>query len=795
MAVSILVMMAGTGCNSTKYVKDGSYLLRRNTVKIKSDKRLLKKNELRDNLQSLIVQKPNSYALGVFPTRIWLYNLRHKKYAKDTGVVKAKLKTVERPVIYDSSTISKSKLYIDNYLYNQGYFYSVTKDTTKFSKKKAYVTYDVATGPNYVLNKVTYDIDDSTIKKIILGAGDERVFDQGDDFVTSTLDEERNRLAIILRNNGYYNFSSDNISFQLDTIRKTYTGNITSILEGVSDYLQQNNAPKKPQIDISIIVRSVDSNDYWRYKIGKVTIRTDFIDRNDLKDDSKMMHKDVGGVSFIYHTPYVKENVILKHTYLITDKYYTQDDYDLTIAKLNELGIFQFVRVYLVDEKLNGEHSLDCNILLSPTKKYDITTNFDASNGTTYSLGSSVTLSFKNRNLGRGANQLSVAATGGIDTKYDEAKGNSFFEHFSILNKNIGGTASILFPKFLIPFPQNRVSRRNLPRTIVSVGSSLTDRNGYFTLTNTTANLTYNWKETKTNTWDISPAFVSIIRLPRIDSFFQLRLDTNQYLRNSYKQNFIEGENVSFTYNNANVKNGKNYTYIKTSLEEAGALLSGLTAVSDAAKTEKRFQYAQYTKLDIDARRYFTRKHSTSILRFLAGVGIPYDKSVTLPYIKQYFAGGAYSMRGWNVRSLGPGGYQDTSANTSSNSIDRTGDIKLEMNAEYRFDILPLFGGSVKLNGALFTDAGNIWLAKKDHDYPNGEFAFDRLGQDIAVSSGGGIRFDFAGLIVLRLDAAFPIKKPYMHDNSGWVINKISPFDPSWRANNMVLQLALGYPF
>ena len=208
-------------------------------------------------------------------------------------------------------------------------------------------------------------------------------------------------------------------------------------------------------------------------------------------------------------------------------------------------------------------------------------------------------------------------------------------------------------------------------------------------------------------------------------------------------------------------------------------------------------RFAQYTKFDFDARHYFTLPHSVFAFHFYGGIGLPNGQSSALPYIKQYFAGGPYSLRGWRIRTLGPGS-SVSSADTGANAvttIDRTGDIKLEWNGEYRFPITPLFAGAVKMNGAIFADAGNIWLAKKDTTYVGGEFEFSTLGQDIAADIGVGARFDIASFLTLRLDVAMPVKKPYIHTNSGWVFDQIDIWDSHWRSDNIVFNISIGYPF
>jgi outer membrane protein assembly factor BamA len=338
-----------------------------------------------------------------------------------------------------------------------------------------------------------------------------------------------------------------------------------------------------------------------------------------------------------------------------------------------------------------------------------------------------------------------------------------------------------------VPF-KTKFANRNVPRTIVGVGTSLLDRVNYFTLTNTSANLSYNWKETSTKSWDFSPAFMNIIRLPYVSDSFQRRLDSNDFLKNSYRETFIEGENLSLTYSNQLANRGRSYTYAKIGIEEAGALMGGLDNLNIT-----NINYSQYVKLDFDVRRYINRRRSQLAGRFYGGVGLPYGSSTTLPYVKQYFVGGAYSIRGWRIRTLGPGSHYDPADEGSTGFIDRTGDIKLEMNGEYRFDVVQLFSGSIKLKGAVFGDAGNIWLAQPSIDYPNGEFSFKRFGGDIAVSAGAGARLDVAGFFIFRMDGAIPVKVPYnsAFQYGGWR----NPFDnPKW-LSDVVLNFAIGYPF
>jgi outer membrane protein insertion porin family len=786
----LAAILLGTGCNTTRNLQENEYLLRSNSVKVRSDKVITQKGELKENMSKLIAQKPNSRILGIVPYKLWLYNTRYEKYQHDTSNFQLKTKTVERPVIYDSSLTRKSALNMKSYLFNQGYFYPIITDTAIFKNKKAFVTYNVETGTNYLINQVIQDIDDSTIAAIVTEEWAETNLKEGTEFNYSLLELEISRITAVLRNYGYYKFSNDNISFELDTLNKQYAKNAENAIESAINFIALQKSKKKPTLNVKLIIRqNGDPTSYFRYGINRIRVFPDFEGRNDVRD-STMIQKVVDGITFRYHNYYVRPGVIRKHIFIEPETYYAQKDYDQTISALNSLNIFSSVRIVFREDTIRTGKWLNCTILLSPGKKLDFNTSLEGSNGgSSYALGSSLTLSLRDRNLAKGANLFTTSLSGSIETFYADSIGKNVFEHFRIATKTAGVNTSIEFPKFLIPFHPKGISPKNNPHTIVGLGASLLDRINYFTLYNISANFTYKWKETKVKTWEVTPAFINYIRLPRIDSAFEAKLATNDYLKNTYKNTFIEGENVTFTFSDRDIKLGRNYSYLRVGVEEGGGLIGGISSLI----SKKDTLFAQYVKFDFDAQHFFTNRHSTVAMRFYGGVGLPYDKSVALPYIKQYYVGGPNSIRGWRIRTLGPGSYIDTSK--SKNIVDRTGDIKLELNAEYRFDIVKVFSGAAKMNGALFADAGNIWLAKKSDGFPGAEFNFNKLGSDIAASVGAGVRFDISGFLVIRFDVGMPIKRPDYIGDGGWLFDKIALSDPAWKKDNLILNIAIGYPF
>lgn len=791
-----LILFAG--CNATRHVPQGKYLLQSNSLKIKSDQAITRRGELSDQLSSLIIQKPNTRFLGM-PYKVWLYNGRYRHYTKDSSAVNFQLKskTVERPVIYDSTLQRRSALNLKSFLFNKGYFYTQVYDTVVFKGKRAKVSYRVNTGTQYLIGNRVLVMDDSAVRAVVMGGMNDTRLKTGDAYSMSMAEEERSRIANLLRNNGYFKLTQENIRFEVDTVNKQFLRDPENPFESAINFLALQRSGRKPTLDVQIIIEKKGNPDAFRqYKIGKVRVFPDFEDQTDFRDTT-MINKVINGVSFRYHNYYVRAGVLLSHIYMKAGDYYSQDNYDRTIVKLNELGLFQYVQLYLSeDSTLPKDQSLRCTILLTPADRYDFGTNFEVSNGSIYDLGNNVSVTFRNKNWLRGANQLAVSLSAGIESNYYSDRGNSFFNNFTLTSKNAGIYSSITFPKFIAPVKQEKLRKFNQPRTIFGVGYNLLERLDYFTMNNIVANYTYNWRQNQTNMWDLTPAFITVLNLPRVSDSFSRRLATNEVLANSYRENFVQGENLTFTFSNINGRQaGKGYSFLKASIEEAGGVLTGLNAIRRIG-----FDYSQYVKIDLDARHYFRRPHSTVAMRMFAGVGIPYDKSSTLPYIKQYFVGGAYSIRGWRVRQLGPGSYKDLVSLDSRNPIDRVGDIKFEANLEYRFDMIQMFSGAIHLNGALFADAGNIWLARPSPSYQGGELALDKFGADLAISTGAGLRLDIGSLFILRFDAAFAIKNPVPKGENGWLVQEVSRldksiFDSKWRSDNLVLNIAIGYPF
>lgn len=780
MLVGILLL---TSCNSTKHLKDEEYILRKNTVKINSDIALSNKGVFKDEISSIIIQKPNTYLLG-YPYKIHLYNMRYKKYEEDKST-QPNPNFAETPVVFDSTLLEKTVENLKGFLNNQGYFEPKVSAAVQYKKKKAAVTYNIETGHSYVVNNVTLNCNDSTINNIISNSLKKTRFKQYSNYNHALVSEERIRIVNELRNWGYYSFGTNNISFELDTFNVTVDYKNTNYLRA------QNRKKRGLNIDINIY-NSKDSSAYKVHSIKDVTVFLQFIEGADI---NTYKVKEINGIRFLYMDDYINFNIVEQKILLRPQHIFTQKAYNQTLKLLSELEIFQLVRIGVEPTKDNST-LLNTTIVLIANKKYDFGTNIEVSGGDLYTIGTAINASITDKNFLKGANKLTITGSYGLEAIQDKSLTHlSYLEQFFLFSQNAGLNFNLTFPKFILPIDQRKFSRSLVPKTYLEGGINYLKRTDYFDLRSLNAGWGYRWRASTYEQWSVKPMFVTLLHLSNISAVFQERMDSIPAIKNSYQETFIEGESIEYVYN-SELKNPRSYQILKLGLEESGLLMNGINALHMLNSSNERLRFAEYIRLDFDLRQFVKNRKSSWAFRFYGGLGIPYNKASALPYIKQYFVGGAYSIRGWRPRVLGPGSYNALEDNnTSILFVDQAGDIKLEFNAEYRFPIITLFAGGVLVNGALFFDAGNIWLFKEAENLPGAHFEFNNLYKDLAASYGVGFRFDLGGFLVLRTDFAFQAKKPYVDKNAGWTVQNSQFGNSSWRKENMNFNIAIGYPF
>ena len=794
----VLVVSLLSACSNTKYLQQDQSLLVRSALDLQGDLSHAEQEQIKNSLNSpsITLQRPNTRFLNTFRLKLWLYN---KKYNdKKTGKIWNWLlidKNMEPPVVYDSAQTQKSVTNMVSFLKNQGYFYVTADYDARSKKQRTSVTYRVNTGRVFLIDSIDYDIPDTGVRKTVEAAAGRSFLQKGDPFKVETAVAEQNRLATVIRNAGYYRFAADDIRFVVDTINKSIFRNIFDPFASLQNLVNETNREEHPRLDLTIQVRHRnDSVGYHPYYMRNIYVYPDY-SAYSRPDSSLYLHRAYEGLHIRYNKDLIRPKVLRTAIRLHSgDRFSEKQQYE-TLRRLNSLGVWKFVNVEM-DTVHRAPDSLDCYVFLMPNKKQEMGVNLETTTSAgDYIIGGALNLTYQNNNTHRSANQLKVNLKTGIEWNSDSARA------FFVQARELSGEASLSFPRFITPFHINDVGAFSNPQTNLGLGFNYLKRLNFFSLTSFRGSFGYNWNETEFKKWIVNPFSLNYNRISDISPSFKEQLEANPFLKNSFSSVFIEGEEVSFIFNSQRATYQPSVNYLRLNFEESGLLLNGIDAtirgVSGGRTNFGKLTsvgYSQYVKLSAEYKHYFNREHSTLVTRVFAGVGVPYGKSDVLPYIKQFTAGGPTSLRAWRLRSLGPGSYYNPEVNNPDIFPDQTGEMKLEGNVEYRFDIINLFDEFMKLKGALFVDAGNIWNLNENPYKPGSEFRPRRFYQDIALGTGVGLRLDFS-YAILRLDVATPLKVPYLSENYGWILNTIKPFSGRWRKDNLVFNFAVGYPF
>jgi outer membrane protein insertion porin family len=470
------------------------------------------------------------------------------------------------------------------------------------------------------------------------------------------------------------------------------------------------------------------------------------------------------------------------------------------LSHLMGLGVFKFVNIKF--EEVHPDSSLlNTNIYLTPLKKKSLRAEVQGVSKSNNFVGPGLTFTFTNRNFLRGAELFELK----LNTAYEvQISGQN--EGKPLNSFEAGFESSLTVPRFITPIKIDYNSREHLPKTIFKAGVTVQNRVGFFRLNSFNLAYGYNWLETAAKSHELYPIDITFLQTDKKSFDFDSLLSKNPALASSFENQFIIGTRYSYTLNTQLTENKLNKFeekkfrehnfYFNANIDVAGNLFYAVqrqfNKSNEGQLTIFNSPYSQYVKGDIDFRYYWQFDvHNKIATRLILGAGYAYKNSTTLPYVKQFSIGGSNSIRAFPARSVGPGTYniREDLGEDNVQFIDQRGDLKLEGNIEYRFDIVKI------LKGALFADAGNIWLLRQDPEDNRTGVKFNRKTflRELAVGTGIGLRFDFS-FFVLRLDTAFPLRKPYLTDDP-WVIDDVDFGSKTWRKDNLIFNIAIGYPF
>ncbi len=754
----LLISAAVTiGCSTTRSVPDGDALYTGATVKITDkDMKSKKKKNLRSTLSALTRPKPNKKILGI-PFKLMMYNLagNPKKENSPRGWLKYKLG--EPPVLLSSVSIDRNEKVLQSELENTGYFKAEVRGDTTIRKKKAHATYTVTAGPQYTINEVAFETDSTDLGRAIGATFRGTLLKKDKPFDLGVIKAERTRVDNYLKEHGFYFFDDDYLIIRTDSTIGDHKVNL---------YLRV-----KPQTPPE--ARQV-------YRINDVYIFPSYRLSSPSSDTLKSNATYYNGYYVVDRRKLYKPRMFEQSMQFNPGDIYNRTDHNLSINRLVNLNVFKFVKNRFEVLPAVDSPKLNAFYYLTPMPKKSIRSEINASTKSNNLTGSSITVGWRNRNTFRGGELFSINATGGFEVQFSgQLRG---------FNTYRGGLeTSLAFPRFLVPFISINTKGGFVPKTTILLGYDLLNKQKLYTMNSFRAAFGYNWKENIYKEHQLNPISINYVQPLKITQLYLDSSANNPTLQKAVEKQFILGSNYTYNYNELQ-GNAKSGLYFNGNLDLSGnvaGLISGANAKAGNIKYIAGAPFSQYVKVEGDIRHY-TKVAANTIWanRLILGVGYPYGNSTALPFIKQFFVGGTNSIRAFRSRSLGPGTYVDS---TTSFLPDQSGDIKLEMNTELRAKLFSI------VHGAIFVDAGNIWLYNRDPLKPGGEFS-NRFLKEIAVGAGVGLRFDIS-FLVLRLDVAIPLRKPFLAEGERWVIDKINFKDPEWRKQNIIFNLGIGYPF
>ncbi len=773
-----------TSCSvSGKIERRGGYIVTRNVVR--TDRPGISQSDLLNFAQP----KPNKKFLGLFRSRVWIWDAfgQTHKGRFSRWMVR---NFAEQPVLLDTNLVNNSLIPMRQYLSNKGYFGAQLTSSVSITRGKAVVTYSTITPEPWTLGEITRQIEDDTIVQILDRENKFSLIKSGNQYDAYQMTAERDRITQLLRNNGYYGFTSDYIYFEIDTTKKIKTADVKLVVLNAG----MNETLADLKSDTNMVSKS---NRHQRYTIRNIHINTDFPGIGDTITDfdtlafyrSNIVTKEPAFFQIYRESVRLRPEALARAVFVKPGEYYSQRNVNLTYNRVQNLGLSNYVSVNvrpvnaLNDEPYYPQLDMEVRMVRAPVNGFTIEaegTNADGLMG----LGSSI--NYRNRNIFVGAETFRIKTFGAVEIK-PRLGVEDQDAHLGIFNSLAGGIETgIDFPTLLSPVPIKNLFQNARPKTTLALGYNYESRSGLYERNLAKFTLSYEWNASDVSRHFFSPVDLSSISINRDPAFTDiLRNLKDPRFFNQYTNHLILAMKYSYVFNNQMLRDRNSFFYFRINLEPAGNMFQLVSNVINAHKDEEgRFtlfglKYAQYFRVDWDLRHYRTITQQQRVVYRLAfGIGVPYGNSISLPFEKGFFAGGANGMRGWSVRSLGPGEYYSDDENV----LENVGDLWTEANVEYRFPIYSF------LHGALFVDAGNIWLLNENSDFPGGKFNVDRLFNSVALNTGLGIRFDFS-LFVFRIDGGLRLYDPGMPEgNRRFVPKAFQLKDINWN-------FGIGYPF
>jgi outer membrane protein assembly factor BamA len=750
----IIILFAS--CSATKGLTDDQLLYRGANVKIESTNEKMSKTtkkDFQDELEALLRPKPNSRILGM-PVKLWIYNAFNPKH-KSKGLGHwIQTKFGEPPVIASASALEKNRAVFQNHLENRGFFKDTVTLDTAVKNKQLTANYTATVHYRYTIRNVTFPNDTSVLSQNIqLATKRFSLLKPKQPYDLDKIKKERERIDTRLKEKGFFYFSPDDLIANVDS------------------------TVGKHKVDMDVRVKdSTPIEARQVYRIKDVVVYADY----DLQSDTSMANTKVtkyGRYKIIDPNNRFQPKIFSNTLVFKPGEVYNRTDHNLSLNRLTTLGVYKFVKARFEPVDTVKGNYLNAYYYLTPnlfkTIRFQVT-ELTRSNNTT---GTELELNWQHRNFLKGAELFTASAYGAYEKQISGIFRTNIFRY--------GGDLNLYVPRVIAPF-HLPVKGGYVPKTRFRTAYEVYNSSAEYTLTSIIGSAGYQWKNAIKNEHQLTLVNINYVQPANITDQYKAALADNIVLQRAIERQFIIGSIYNYNYNSKNVQNYKrNNFYFNGNLDLSGNILGLATGANLAKGKQKEIfgtPFSQYFRAEVDFRHYYSLRRNRSFnTRFLAGVGYAYGNDTLMPYVKEFFAGGTTDIRAFRSRSLGPGSYYQLASDTSAGYyIDQPGDVKLELNLEYRAKLFSI------VNWAAFIDMGNVWTLKKDSTRPGSQLSGNFLDQ-IAVGAGLGLRFDVS-ILVLRLDVAFPIRKPWITSGSKWDFKSIGFGDA-------VYNLAIGYPF
>jgi len=750
------------GCSTTRKLTGDEKLYTGSEIKLESEKKIENKREIRSNLEEVVRPNPNTKLFGLIRHRLWFYNFAGEDAERGLrGWIKRRLG--EPPVLLERVNPENTSILMINRLQNRGYFNAEVDYEVREKRRTANILYTVRPKNPYRINNIIFPEPHDDLTQEIMRTKDDTILEEGEIFTLSQLREERERIDEELKNRGFFYFNNEYIRFHADS---TIGDNKVNLYLTVRE-------------DAPAIAHN-------RYRIRNIYIYPDYaLDRDAAaaEPDTVYAHETF----IIQHEDRFRPDIFTQYVFLQPDEIYNRRDHVLTINRLMGLGTFKFVNIRFHQTQVAEEPSLDAHIYLTPVNERSLRAELRAVSKSNDLAGPGLSVGYRNRNFFQGAESFTTDVNTSFETQL--GGGQSGLDLYQI-----GIETELQIPRILGPIPIFARESLFVPRTRIRLGYDILNRVDQLRINSFTTRLGYVWMSGRHVRQELNPVSINYFRSSIADAELEQQVLIDPLLRRSLESQFIIGTSYSLFFNSQPDKNRRNHIYFNFNLDLSGntmqliqnVLRSGDTE-GDEPNTVFGIPYSQFVRADIDLRYYMRLgEKSQFVTRLITGAGIPYGNSTSMPYVKQFFSGGSNSIRAFPARSIGPGTLPPP--DEPGYFIDRTGDIRVETNFEYRFPIVSI------LRGALFVDAGNIWMVSKEGEREGTTFDFDTFLGEFAVGTGFGLRLD-ASFFVIRFDIAFPLRRPYLPSGERWVVDEIDFSSSQWRSDNLRFNIAIGYPF